>query len=168
MSDRILSFPHNISVTVRQPYAEGHPLTELEAEKLNHVLADSIRTSLHAKLKKLADGQPADWCPCESLQTEFQAFADSYAFSVKRERGQSADPITREAHKIAKDKIFMAIRNKGGNPTNYKAEEIATLVAKVMSSEKGEEIRAEAVRRIEASKKIASDTLDDIFADAAE
>jgi hypothetical protein len=168
MSDRVITFNHGLSVSVKQPYEEGHVLTALEAEKLNHLLADNIRTSLNAKLKNLSKDKPEDWAPEPPVATEFQAFADSYAFSVKRERGPSTDPITREAHKIAKEKIFMAIRAKGGAPQNYKADEIAALVGKVMASPKGEEIREEAARRIEASRKIASDTLEDIFADAAE
>ena len=55
MSNRALKLPHGVNVSVSQPYAEGHVLTALEADKLNHVLADNIRTSLIAKIKKAAE-----------------------------------------------------------------------------------------------------------------
>jgi L-2-hydroxyglutarate oxidase LhgO len=166
MSDsRVVSLSHDLSVTVQQPYEAGQVLSELEAEKLNHLLADNIRTSLNAKIKRIAETAPET---LPSLSGEFQTFADSYSFSVKRERAASVDPVTRESHKIAKEKIFAAIRAKGGTPQNYKADEIASLIAKVMSSPKGAEILDEAKRRIDAARKIASDTLDDIFGSDAQ
>lgn len=161
MSDRLVSLPHGVTVSVPQPYAEGHVLSALEAEKLNHVLADNVRTSLTAKLKRLAEAEGFD--PA-SVTDEFQAYADAYTFVVRSPRA-ATDPIEKEANKIAKEQVFAAIRRKGGNPSDYSAEQIAEYVAKVRQHKP--EIRDEAIRRIESSRKMAGDLLSDLFDEAA-
>lgn len=159
MTTRTLNLPHDITINVQQPYAEGHVLTQLEAEKLNHIFADNIRTSLMSKLKRADDGISAD-----DLQTEFQAYADAYSFAPRSTK-TTADPVAKEANKIAKEQVFSAIRKKGGNPADYTSEQIADYVAKVL--EHKPEIRQEAARRIESSRKLAGDLLADIFDEAA-
>lgn len=167
---RTVSLPHDLTVTVEQPYAEGYVLTAVEAEKLNHVLADSIRTSLTAKLKRLADlaSKAGEDFDASALAAEFQSFADAYTFSA-RAKGTgraSADPVEKLALKIAKEQVHAAIRNKGGNPSDYSAEQIAEYVAKVLHHKP--EIREEAIRRVESSRKMATDMLADLIPAAAE
>jgi len=157
---RTLNLPNNITVQVAQPYSEGYVLTSAEAAKLNQVLADSIRSALSAKLKKL-DNDSVDHAEVES---SFQAFADAYAFSEKSAKA-GIDPILKEANKIAKEQVFAAIRKKGGNPADYSSEQIADYVAKVLQHKP--EIKQEAQRRLESSRKIAGDLLDDLFDEAA-
>ena len=72
MTTRTLNLPHDITITVAQPYSEGHVLTQLEADKLNHIFADNIRTSLMSRLKRADDGISAD-----DLQLEFQNYANN-------------------------------------------------------------------------------------------
>lgn len=162
---RTVSLPHDLSVTVAQPYSEGHVMTAVEAAKLNHVLADSVRTSLTAKLKRLYEIATAagEDFNAAAHASDFQSFADAYNFSVRTKGGgrPSADPIEKLAHKIAKEQVNAAIRNKGGNPSDYSAEQIAEYVAKVL--EHKPEIREEATRRIESSRKMATDMLADLF-----
>jgi len=160
MSDRVLNLPHGISVNVAQPFVEGHVLTALEAEKLNHVLADSIRTSLMSKLKRLLKSGEVD---AASAGADFQSYADSYSFVVRSPKAAS-DPIMKEAQKIAKDQVYAAIRSKGGNPSDYTSEQIAEYVSKVLQNRP--EIREEAERRINSTREMAADILPDFF-DAA-
>lgn len=161
MTTRILKLPHGVNVSVAQPYVEGHILSALEAEKLNHVLADNIRTSIIAKLKRLAESGEID---VKSASEEFQGYADSYSFVVRAPKA-SADPIAKEANKIAKEQVFAAIRRKGGNPSDYSAEQIAEYVAKVLKHKP--EISNEAARRVESSRKMAGELLSDLFDEAA-
>ena len=160
---RTLNLPHEISVTVAQPYEEGYVLTAAEAEKLNQVFADSIRTSLMSKLKKLKklDNDSVDHAEVEH---QFQQFANNYAFSIRTPKN-AADPVAKEAHKIAKEQVFASIRKKGGNPADYSAEQIAEYVTKVLQHKP--EIMEEAARRIDSSRKIAGDLLDDLLDEAA-
>lgn len=158
MSTRVLNLPHGVTVNVSQPYAEGHVLSALEAEKLNHVLADNIRTSLMSKLKRLED------VDAEKVGAEFQSYADSYSFVVRSPKS-TVDPITKEAMKIAKEQVLAAIRSKGGDPKDYPAEKIAEYVSLVL--QKKPEIREEAARRIASSREMASDLLPDFFDEAA-
>jgi len=157
MSNRALKLPHGINVSVAQPYAEGHVLTALEAEKLNHVLADNIRTSLIAKIKRAVEEGKAD---VVALSKEFQAYADAYSFTARAPKA-AADPVAKEANKIAKEQVLAAIRKKGGNPADYSAEQISEYVAKVIQHKP--EIREEAERRINSSRKLAGDLLSDLF-----
>lgn len=157
MTTRALKLPHGVNVNVAQPYAEGHKLTALEAEKLNHVLADNVRTSLIAKIKRAAEAGDID---AEALSEEFQGFADAYSFTVRAPKA-AADPVAKEANKIAKEQVFAAIRRKGGNPSDYSAEQISEYVAKVLQHKP--EIREEAERRFKSSRQIAGDLLSDLF-----
>jgi len=157
METRALKLPHGVNVNVAQPYTEGHVLSALEAEKLNHVFADNIRTSLIAKIKRLADEGEIN---ADALSTDFQAYADAYSFTVRAPK-TSTDPVAKEANKIAKEQVFAAIRRKGGNPSDYTAEQISEYVAKVLQHKP--EIREEAERRINSSRKIAGDLLSDLF-----
>lgn len=161
MTNRALKLPHDIAVSVAQPYAEGHILTALEAEKLNHVFADSIRTSLMAKIKRLAEEGSIN---ASAASKEFQAYADAYSFTVRAPKAAS-DPIAKEANKIAKEQVLAAIRKKGGNPADYSAEQISEYVAKVLHHKP--EIRAEAERRVSSSRQLAGDLLSDLFNEAA-
>jgi hypothetical protein len=161
MSNRTVSLPNGVSVSVPQPYAEGHVLSSLEADKLNHVLADNIRTSLTAKLKRLAGAEGFD---PEAVAADFQSYADAYTFVVRSPR-VATDPIEKEANKIAKEQVFAAIRRKGGNPTDYSAEQLSEYIAKVRQHKP--EILDEAKRRIESSRQMAGDLLSDLFDEAA-
>jgi hypothetical protein len=158
MSTRVLNLPNGIVVNVAQPYAEGHVLSALEAEKLNHVLADNIRTSLMSKLKRLED------VDAEKVGAEFQSYADSYSFVVRSPKA-TVDPVTKEAMKIAKEQVLAAIRSKGGDPKDYSAERISEYVSIVL--QKKPEIREEAARRVSSSREMASDLLPDFFGEAA-
>jgi len=157
MSNRTLKLPHGVNVNVAQPYAEGHVLTALEADKLNHVLADNIRTSLVAKIKKAIEAGDAD---AAALSKEFQAYADAYSFTVRTPKA-AADPVAKEANKIAKEQVLAAIRKKGGNPSDYSADQLAEYIAKVLHHKP--EIREEAERRVNSTRQIAGDLLADLF-----
>ncbi len=157
METRALKLPHGVNVSVAQPYAEGHVLSALEAEKLNHVLADSIRTSLMAKIKRIAEEGEVN---ADVISADFQAYADAYSFTVRAPKA-ATDPVAKEANKIAKEQVFAAIRRKGGNPSDYTAEQVSEYVAKVLQHKP--EIREEAERRINSSRQIAGDLLSDLF-----
>lgn len=157
MTNRILNLPNDVHVSVAQPYAEGHVLTAVEAEKLNHVLADSIRTAIMAKLKRMAETEGFD---AATASAEFQSYADSYSFTIRSAK-EPADPVEKEAHKLAKQQVLAAIRNRGGNPKDYSEEQISEYVAKVLAHKP--EIREEAARRIESARNMAGDLLGDLI-----
>ena len=158
MTTRALKLPHGITLNVSQPYSEGHVLSAVEAEKLNRVFADSVRSAIMAKLKNVSE----DDAPAHA--DDFQAYADAYSFSVRAPKA-AADPVAKEANKIAKEQVFAAIRKKGGTPSDYSAEQIAEYVAKVIQHKP--EITEEAMRRVNSSRKLAGELLDDLFDEAA-
>lgn len=161
MSKRNLKLPHGVAVTVDQPYAEGHILTALEADKLNHVYADSIRSAIVNKLKRLVENAGFD---ADEASAEFQTYADSYSFTVRAPKA-GADPIVKEANKLAKEQVFAAIRKKGGDPKDYSAEQISEYIAKVLQHKP--EIHEEAARRVKSTQALAGDVLSDLFDVAA-
>ena len=160
MTTRTLNLPHNINLKISQPYSEGYVLTKVEADKLNQIFTDSIRSAVTSKLKRLG----SDEMDHADLEMTFQNFADNYSFA-KRAGKAAQDPVEKEATKLAKEQVFSAIRKKGGNPADYSADQIADYVAKVL--EHKPEIREEAARRIESSRQLAGDLLSEIFDEAA-
>lgn len=158
---RSINLKHGVSINVDQPFAEGHVLTALEAEKLNQVYADNIRTTLAARLKKLVEAEGFD---AEAVAADFQSYADAYNFVVRTPRA-TIDPVTKEANKIAKEQVFAAIRRKGGDPKDYSAEQISEYVSKVIQHKP--EIREEAERRVNSSRELAGNLLSDLFDEAA-
>lgn len=157
MSNRVVSLSHGLTVSVPQPYAEGHILTEKEAEKLNHVLADGVRTSLTAKLKRLAEEEGFS---AEAHAADFQSYADTYSFVVRTPRAH-VDPVEKEAQKIAKAQVLVAIRKKGGSPSDFSAEQISAYVVTVLKNKP--EIREEAARRVNSTREIADDLMNELL-----
>ena len=155
---RLLNLPYDINISVQEPYTEGYVLTAIEAAKLNQVYADGIRSSLMHKIKKIGDETS------RASIGEFQNFADSYSFAERTAKAP-VDPVTKEANKIAKEQVFAAIRKKGGNPADYSSDQISDYVTKVLAHKP--EIMKEAARRIDSSRKIAGDLLDDLLDEAA-
>ena len=158
MTTRALKLPHGINVEVSQPYSEGYVLSAVEADKLNRVFADSVRSAIMAKLKNVEEPDAS------GLSAEFQAYADAYSFTVRSAKA-SVDPVAKEAHKIAKEQVCAALRRKGANPSDYTSEQIAEFVGKVIQHKP--EIMEEAARRVNSSKQLAGELLDDLLDEAA-
>jgi hypothetical protein len=160
-----ITLPFNIVLKIAQPYEEGHPLTSEEAAALNALLLENIRNNARAKIKKAQENfekaNPGQAFSAEHLGTlpeALKVYAENYTFSATRPPKAILDPLTAEAHKIARDAIEAALRRKGADPKDYK-EKMDDFIADAIV--KRPEIMAEAQRRIAARQAVLADVLDD-------
>jgi hypothetical protein len=104
---------------VTNPYAAGHVLTEGEASQLNQVNAENVRNNLAAQIKDMIDGGNYDHEQAQLLVTKY---ADEYEMGVRRAGGPRApaDPVAREALRLALDKLSAKLRADGKKPSDYK------------------------------------------------
>lgn len=99
-----------------EPYAEGHTLTANEAAAMNQLFHENLRNNFAAKVKAALEsvGGAVDQLDQDSLQSEFDAYATSYEFGARRAGTRvPADPVGREAVKIARKMIADALKAKG-------------------------------------------------------
>jgi hypothetical protein len=155
-----------------QPYVAGvHTLTEGEASALNQTLAENLRNNFAPSIKsaiaeyRKANGLAEDAevavtsLDYDALDSAFQKYADEYEFGVRKAGGirTPTDPIQREAHRIALDKVKTALNVKNVKLTSVPKEKMAEFVSQVLA--KYPEITEEAKRRVAATADIALEGL---------
>lgn len=160
-----------VSLNVKVPYAEGHVLNANEASTLNQTYLENIRNNSAGKIKKAlkawldapaAEGEDAhteeNFVPADELIADIQSYADTYEFGLKRLSNlEPADPVEKEARKIAKDIVNTALRNAGHKVKDVPEDKYEAMVAQVAARET---TVAEAKRRIDIAKTIGNDELD--------
>lgn len=164
-----------VEVDVRIPYVAGQVINEAEASTLNQTFVENIRNNTSTRVKRaqkawleaeLAEGEEphteANFVPSEELLKEIQAYADSYAFGVKRISNlEPADPVEKEARKIARQQINEALKARGikfvGKDRQISEDKYEELLA---AQSQKEEVVKEAQRRVNVAKKIGDTELD--------
>lgn len=112
------------SVTVIQPYAEGHALTEAEAAMLNQTLAENFSNNLRKRIEDGvtdADGNKTrDYGESGDADADLQALVDSYMTEYQpgvRSGGGGAprvtDPVEKEARKLARQQASDYVKSQG-------------------------------------------------------
>lgn len=157
-----------LTFNMPQPYAAGsHELTEGEASQLNQVLAENLRNNFAAKIRaqleahratnKIPEDQEVgvDVLDKDELDAEFAAYATKYEFGVRQSGGVRvpADPVGKEAHKIAWGRIKDALGKKNIKIDSVSKEKRAELIEQTLA--KYPAIREEAERRVNAVADIA-------------
>lgn len=158
--------------TVRAPYAEGHVLNAAEASNLNQVFGENIRNNVAGKIKTAkekfveAGGKAEDFTldmqvehegATTTLRALCQQYADAYEFGVRTVRtAEPADPVEREAKRIATEIVNKALAGKGIKVKDLKEGQHAELIAQVQLKD---EVQKEAKRRVKAKEGIGLDEL---------
>lgn len=159
--------PSSVELTIqgiafRAPvrYAEGHVIDANEASVLNAVFHDNLRNNF-AKVIKAKQAEWAEAGPSAeqraSLEASFATYAESYSFANSAARRNLLDPVERAARNIAKGLVTEAAQAKGIKVAELAEGVFDSHVAKVMQRP---EVRAEAQRRVDATKAIVSDAMD--------
>lgn len=159
-----------------QPYKSGPAeLTEGEASALNQTLAENLRNNFAPTIKKaleeyrkangLAEDAevPVSELDAEALIEAFNKYADEYEFGVRRAAGGTRaplDPVGREAHRIASQKVRDALKQKGIKLDSVPKEKMAEFVKAVI--EKYPDITEEAKRRVAATQAVAVEGLSEL------
>jgi hypothetical protein len=163
-----------LSFDAPQPYKSGpRELTEGEASALNQTLAENLRNNFAPKVKlameeyRKANGLAedaevgVDQLDHDSLVESFDKYADEYEFGIRRAGGgvrAPANPVEREAIRIATSKVREALKKKGLKLDSVSKERMAEFVQSVLT--KYPDIREEAKRRVEATQAVAVEDLE--------
>lgn len=157
-----------LTFQVPRPYNPGHQLTEGEASQLNQVYGENLRNNFAAKIRskveayKKANNLPededtgADVLDKDELEKEFQGFYAEYEFGVRSASAgprAPADPIGREAYRMAWAKIKEALGKKNIKLDSVSKEQKESLITNLL--QKNPAIREEAERRVNAQADIA-------------
>lgn len=153
------------------PYSEGHVLSEAEANVLNQTFGENLRNNFASAVKAartalgLADKVDlTDAGVIAELTTKFDEYASGYTFSGRRAPRVVADPVEREAIRIAKSIVTEHLAAHKVLVKNLPEGRMDSLVSELLS--KRPDIKVEAQRRIEVTKQAASVVLDDLIAKA--
>lgn len=125
----IQGFPFEVPT----PFAEGHVLTETEAQVLNQTLAENLRNNFGAQIKKSKEEAEAEGNRYEpdlaALQSAFQDYIAEYEFGAKRGGGGGVqlDPVERKARNLASAAIKRAVQAKGLKIKDVGTEKIKEL-----------------------------------------
>lgn len=157
-----------LEFTAPQPYRAGpYELSEGEASALNQTLAENLRNNFAGRVKAAKDeyrkanglGEdddvPVSGLDIEALQEEFDKYADEYEFGVRRAGGGTrtpVDPVEREAHRIALDRVKEAFRKENVKISSVPKERLNEIVKAVLG--KYPDIREIAKRRVEEQSQI--------------
>lgn len=157
-----------LTFSAPQPYAAGHQLTEGEASQLNQVLAENLRNNFAVKIRakvaahKKANNIPdeedvgADVLDKDELDNEFETYFGEYEFGVRQASAgprAPADPVGKEAFRIAWAKIKAALQTKNIKLDSVSKEKKDELIKSLLA--KNPAIREEAERRVSATADIA-------------
>lgn len=96
---------------VSAPYAEGHTLSEIEANVLNRVRAENISNNQRAHVKAAIDGKDGAKS-LDEVKADFAAYDKAYVFNMVAARGSrtSMTPLERECTRIAKAWLVQKLR----------------------------------------------------------
>lgn len=158
-----------LTFSAPQPYSAGSvELTEGEASQLNQVLAENLRNNFAAKIRAKVEAHKkannmaedadvgADVLDKDELDNEFEAYAKEYEFGVRQASSgprAPADPVGKEAYRMARAKIKEAVIAKGYKLDSVSKERMDGLIKQLL--EKNPAIREEAERRVNATAEIA-------------
>lgn len=144
------------------PFTTGYVLEkDGEVHALNQVLGENLRNNFAKKVKEAKEKAETDGGEVDvaSLQSEFDEYAASYEFGIRKAGGGDAslpkDPIQRMAHTIARDKIREHAKAQG---KKLSPEQVASLVPQLL--ERSPQIVEEAVRRVAAQSEISIEELE--------
>lgn len=152
-----------VSLSVIQPFAEGHVLTENEANVLNQTLAENLRNNYSNTVKDAVKeaGDDASAVDVKALQKGLDEYTGEYEFGVRRSGGggggRAMDPVEKKAMDLARAKVREYLKAKGYKISEVKGAKITELATQLL--EKTPALMEEAKRQIEAAQQVATDAL---------
>ena len=161
MAEQITIAGHVFNVPTR--YEEGHELTANEAAALNQTFHENLRNNFAKKVEDKKDGMERieDDDVLTDLQSQLDEYAEQYEFGAPGARG-ARDPILSEAMKLAKDKIWEALRARGKKRKDVEASAVTELAKKYLA--KHPETMQLARQRVAEAQAAASGDLEDLVA----
>ena len=152
---------HTFQVPIR--YEEGHELSANEAAAFNQLFRENLRNNFASKVSESLNGRERlSDAEQKTLQAQLDKYADEYEFGVRTGGGGGRDPVMAEAMRIAKDKIFEHLKNKGIKRNTVESAKITEAARKLVA--KNPEILEIAKQRVEETRSAAAQELDEVMA----
>lgn len=159
-----------VNLKAPMPFAAGDTIDENEANALNQTYLENLGNNFRTKVAKAKEEQKIEGDLSDeqaasigrALQADFDKLVADYKLNVRRGGSVVVDPVEREARDIAKGRITDHLKKQGVKLNTVTAEWMNAQIDKVLASPKGEAIREAARRRVELTRNIATDGLDDL------
>lgn len=118
-----------LQFSVPQPFAEGYTLRANDANALNQTYAENLRNNFATEVKKaIADATDEAPVDLTALQAALDEYELNYDFGVRRAGGSlPADPVAREALKLAEEAVKASLRKQQYKLTDVGAAKIREL-----------------------------------------
>lgn len=168
MSKTISTSILGIALTLTAPYAEGHALTEIEAEVLNRVRAENIGNNLRAAVAKENTGTSKEPAFSADALAKIEELAKSYDAEyvfTKRAAGEgrkSVDPIQSEARKLARSVITEKLRAAGRSTKDVEKEKLEAAIDQLAANA---DIQKRATKIVKDRQAIAASALEGLELD---
>lgn len=133
--------------TCPQPFTAGHVLSEGEAEALNAVFADRVRTNC---VRQVNDTIASGFYSFPELQITLDTYAERYSFSSR------ADPIRRRAIDLAK--AYLIARSKADGVA-ISPQDLRSLAETLISNGRYPRFVEAAKQQIELEREVAESEL---------
>ena len=151
-----------VEFPVSDVYEAGHEINAAEAATLNQTRRENLRNNFRKNVAKAKENGGLTEDTLATLQASFADMDSKYDFTgVRRGAGVSRDPVQTEARKIARIIVSEALKAKG-----IKKDSLAegALEKKVDEVAAMEQVQAEAKKRVESLRSVASISLEGVGA----
>ncbi len=148
-------------------FAEGHPLSALEAKALNQTYHENLRNNFAKNVKKEQEAAKAAGSETlsvevmEKLHSEFAAYAEAYSFAERR-TSSPVDPVEKLAYQLAGQAVRAALKKKNFDVKTLAPEKLEKFIEDLLA--KDSKYLEEAQRRVSAESSVATDALDELLA----
>lgn len=152
-----------IEVQVPAPYAEGHPLTQAEADMLNQTFAENISNNMRSK----ATAEDGSALAADEFQKLVDEYVAGYEPGVRQGGGggtRALSPVEVEARNLASAKLKEVLKQRG---LKQKDIDFTTVRDKLLEQHR-ETLMAQAEKVVRAREKAAASNEDDILASATD
>ena len=115
------------TLNVPAPYVEGHVLRKNEAGVINQTYAENSRNNFASTGKKaITDAGEGGTVEIKALQKTLNEYISNYDFGIRQGGGARAvvDPVTREALRLAAERVKAALKKAGHNLKDVGAKKV--------------------------------------------
>ena len=152
-----------IVVSVGQPYAPGHVITEAEARALNQVRAENIANNCRKQVLEIIEKAGGKEALTDEHKTQVQAIVTekdaAYQFTLASVGGgrEPVDPLTKECRAVARAFLTAKLKEKGLTQKKYnEANGEEAFESKVIELADHEQIVKVAKKNLAARENLAS------------
>lgn len=162
MADKTVTIA-GLEFTLPSPYAEGHPLSAVEAKVLNQTWHENVRNNTAKYVKEAVEKGVAQ----DEIAANVAKYAGEYTFSTPGTGGtrRVMDPVEREARAIARENLKAVLAQQGRKIKDVDPEKLEAAIEQVLA--RNPDIQKLAAKRVKERQKVAEVDIGDLDLGAA-